>query len=104
MSNDRKSKDIAKLQSAITDIDALSQEGFSEIAGIARLALKAMERNTKHKTRDLDDIVQVLNVIWGKADDMKNCINCEAENLGCSYISENTQRKINEVLEVSSHG
>ena len=99
MSN--KNKDVDSLQHTITDMDALSQEGFSEIVEIARLAIKSMENKDNQHFRDTDDIIQALNVIWAKADDVQNCINCEAEDMGCSYISETTQQKLNEAMRVN---
>lgn len=86
------SEEISRLQSAITDMDALSQEGFSEIAAIARLTLRAMEAPST-TTRDNEDIAQALRTIWGKADDIQNCINCEAENVGCNWMSEASKRR-----------
>lgn len=94
-------QDIEELQSVITQIDSYSQESFSEIATLARLTIKAIESGTC--VNPLDDTLNVLRMIWGKADDIRNLINCEAEGVGCNYISETTKQKIKEALEVSSH-
>lgn len=66
----------------INTIDCLSQEGFSSIAAIASLALLAMETSPVGNT---ENIIQALRTIRGKARDIENCINYEAETVGCNY-------------------
>lgn len=85
------STDIRRLQAAVYDMDCLAQGGFSEISAIAKLALAAME--TPDGYRHPETIAQALRAIWGKADDIENCINCEAEEVGCNYRDPNTQRR-----------
>ncbi|MCU7836051.1 MAG: hypothetical protein KZQ83_12485 [gamma proteobacterium symbiont of Taylorina sp.] len=84
MSN-TKNNDAKRLQRAITDMDALSQEGFSKIEGTSNLAVKALEQS-----RQSDDELNAFKAISGIAIDLMNCINCEAEEVGCHY----TTRKI----------
>ncbi len=83
---------IAQLRSSINAIDSLSQDGFSEISVIARLALVAMESKRGYSSVDL---ALALQAIWKKAEDFENCINCEAENLGCNWIDEAASRRRN---------
>lgn len=79
-------EEITNLQIAITDMDCFSQEGFSKIATIARLTIKALESGAC--VNPMDDVINVLRVIWSKADDVQNLINCEAEDVGCNYRRE----------------
>ena len=81
-----KSTDLNKLQSVIEDMDALAQGGFSEISALAKLALAALQ--TPQGYRDIESIVQALQAIRGKAEDINNCINYTAETVGCNYKDE----------------
>lgn len=92
-------QDIEALQNVITQIDSYSQEGNSDIATIARLTIKAIESGTC--ANPIDDVLNVLRMIWDKTDDIKNLINCEAESVGCNHISKPLQREINKALEES---
>lgn len=78
--------DVQALRSKVELLDSLSQEGFSEIASIARLALHRLEMPDAHQ--HLDDIANALRTIRSKADDIGNCISCEAEAVGCEYVKE----------------
>lgn len=84
-------KDIQALQSAVETMDCLSQAAFAEIASIARLALARLETSEGH--RHIEDIALVLRVIQGTADDTRNCINCEAEQVGCTHKDEALARR-----------
>ncbi len=75
-----------KLRATIQNLDCLSQEGFTQISAIAKLILTTMESPTCG--HDLEDIACALRVIWGKADDIQNAINCDAEAVGCNYVDE----------------
>ena len=94
---------VEKLSTAINNMDSLSQQGFSEISSIARLTIAAMESPTISVKTSNDDVLHILQVIWGIANDIENCINVEAEGVGCHYVSEATQKRINEALEVNNH-
>ncbi|MEF8755080.1 MAG: hypothetical protein V5B60_14320 [Accumulibacter sp.] len=83
--------DLVRLQAAVLDMDSLSQEGFSAISAIAKLALAAMEGPSA--SRDHEAIAGALRAIWGKADDIENCINSRAEEVGCNYRDPNTERR-----------
>lgn len=78
---------INNLQATITFMDSLSQEGFSQIAAIANLAILAIEKKTAAAggLPFLSDVVHALRVISGKAEDIESCINCEAEKVGCNW-------------------
>ena len=81
----------AKLREAVNLMDCLSQDGFSEIASIAKMALAWLERPDSYG--HMDNIADALKTIWGKADDVQNCINCQAEDVGANYIDENQRRR-----------
>jgi len=81
-----KAHNIEEFKSAVYEMDYLSQCGFTEISAVAKLALIALEspnayQNPKH-------IAQAFVVILGRANDLMNAINCEAENVECAYIDK----------------
>ena len=84
--------DINKLRNTVEFIDCLAQGGFSEISAIARLALAQLERPEGYKHPEV--IAHALGAIWGKADEIMNCINNEAEQVGCNYVDESTTRRL----------
>lgn len=83
---------VDQLRDAIQSMDGLSQEGFSEISSIARLALFRLETPDGH--RHMDIIAHALRAIHGKAETIKNCINCEAEHVGCNHIDQAAIRSL----------
>ncbi len=85
------SSDVRALRNAVRNIDGLSQAGFSEIAAIARLALVCL--GTPDGYRHLGNLAHALSAICGKANDIQNCINCEAEEVGCNYVNPNRRRR-----------
>jgi len=80
-----------QLRNAVEFMDSLSQNGFSEISAIAKLALAWLETPDGH--RHLDVIAHALSTIWGKADDIQNCINSQAEEVGCHYVDDAERRR-----------
>jgi hypothetical protein len=74
-------------------MDWMSQEGFSKIASVAKLALARLESPEGHK--DIDDIANALGLIWSTAESAQNTINIEAENVGCNYKDEAQGRRWN---------
>ncbi|MDI1300613.1 MAG: hypothetical protein PSX71_01775 [bacterium] len=81
-----KNPTINELSETLRNVDALSQEGFDQIASIASLILSAMDGpDTFART---ENIVNALKVIRGKAQTVRECINGEASDLGCGYIDE----------------
>lgn len=83
--------ELDRLRAAITDMDSLSQHGFSQIASVARLALLAME--TPEAARNPDRLADAFELIWTIAEDVQNCINARAEELGCNYIDPAAHRR-----------
>lgn len=86
-----KSTDLGKLHIAIEDMDALAQGGFSQICAIAQLALAALQ--TPEGYRHPENIVQALRAIKSKAEDIDNCINSTAEQVGCNYHDKQLYRR-----------
>lgn len=82
---------IEDLLDTIRTMDALSQEGFSQIAAIASLALLAMKTAAPN---DLANVAQALRTIRGKATDIENCINTEAELVGGNYVDADRRGKL----------
>lgn len=69
-----------ELKDTIEFIDGLSQSELSEIISISRMAsayLKTLSVNN-------EDIANALSVIRNKAECMMNCINAQAEEVGCN--------------------
>lgn len=83
--------EVQELRNTVEFMDCLSQDGFSEISSIAQLALSILE--TPDGYRRLDNIANALRAIWVRADDTLNCINYEAEKLGCNYKNEARRRR-----------
>ncbi len=83
--------DIPKLRRVVQEMDSLSQGGFARIAAVAKLALSRLETPAGHQ--HIEDIANVLELIWGTADDMQNCINHAAETVGCNYVDEHEGRR-----------
>lgn len=82
-----------QLRIVITDMDALAQGGFGQIASMARLALLALEQpGTYSSMSGMDAIAGVLAAIKSKAEDIDNCLNALAEGVGCNH-EDSTQRK-----------
>jgi len=77
--------DAKKLQGAIHTMDCLSQSAFSDITAIATLALSYIEHAGVDGAWRRENLVRALNIIRNRALDAENCINVEAENVGCNY-------------------
>jgi hypothetical protein len=89
--NPTNARSAEDLLNTIQTMDALSQEGFSQIAAIASLALLAMETAAPN---DVANVVQALRAISGKAHDIENCINYEAEMVGGNYVDMDRRKKL----------
>ena len=72
-----------QLRGVIKLIDALSQEAFSEIKALAKMAMASLE--TPAGYTNIEHLFYVLNAIGNKADDIEDCINREAEGVGCNH-------------------
>jgi len=79
------------LREAITEIDSVSQGAFSEISTIAKLALESLETPTG--AANPERMAYVLKVIWGKAIEAENYINCVAEGVACNYKDQAQRRR-----------
>ena len=79
------------MRTTITSMDGLSQGGFSEIAAIAKLALKSLE--TPDGYRSMDSIASALESICGKAENTQNRINAAAEQVGCNHVNDAERRR-----------
>lgn len=91
-----KSTDIKSLQAAVLDMDRVAREGLSEIAAIAKLALSAMESPTNHPSQET--FAKIFSAIWSKAENIENCIYCEAESVGCASADESSLRRLDAYL------
>ncbi len=76
--------EIERLKEVVCNMDGLSQEGLSQISAIAGLAMFRIEQGIEHAWH-LDSIYNALLVIKAKAYDTENCINGEAEDVGCDH-------------------
>lgn len=83
--------ELERLQSAVQDMDCLSQGAFSKISALAKLSLAYME--TPDGYLHPESIAHALHTIRGIADDIKNCINCSAEEVGFNYRDEDRMRR-----------
>lgn len=83
--------DVHKLQNAVNSMDCLSQIGFSEIGATAKLALLALE--TRVGQTEIGALAGALQAISARADDIQNCINSTAEEVGCNYVDKAQQRR-----------
>lgn len=80
-----------QLRNAVNMMDCLSNGGFSEISAIANLALAWLE--TPRGQMHIEVIADALSAIRDRADDIQNCIGCEAESVGCSYVDTHRARR-----------
>nr|GAT44058.1 predicted protein [Mycena chlorophos] len=97
-----KSTDASALQAAIETMDSLSQCGFGQIEAICGLALSALE-NPETAT-DIDRIGTALEAIQNIADDIKNSVNCQAEDVGCHWINVPWRRRADARRQQNSEG
>ncbi|NWK80325.1 hypothetical protein [Aquitalea sp. LB_tupeE] len=74
---------IRDLRHAVEAMDCLSQEGFSQISAMARCAEVFLGQATEPLHRDI--VGTVLRAIQGRADDIQNCINVQAVEVGCAW-------------------
>ena len=77
---------IRDLRHAVELMDCLSQEGFGQIAAIARCAEVYLGHGPEALQRET--VATVLRAICGKADDIQNCINVQADEVGCACHAE----------------
>lgn len=81
-----------KLAAAVDLIDNLAHDAMSEIAAIARLALKSLESPDSYG--HLDNIAFALQAIWAKAGETNQCIHQEAVAVQCGYEDPAEMRRV----------
>lgn len=86
---------VQELSGTIEEIDGLAQEGFTQIAAMAKLALLSLEQPDTYKNRlGLADLATVLSMIRCTAGDFQNCINVTAERVGCNSVDKAQRRRL----------
>lgn len=83
---------IDALRSTVELIDSVSQDAFDRIKALCKLTLLAMEQRARPV--EMEDLARVLKQIEQAAEEAENCINVEAENVGCNYKDEEWIRRI----------
>lgn len=83
---------IDALRSTVELLDSVSQETFARIKALCKVTLLSMEQHARPV--DMEDVARVLMQIEQAADEAENCINGEAENVGCNYKDEAWIRRI----------
>lgn len=83
-----KQASVVELQEAVNVMDCISQESFSQIAAIARLARVSIDAYRRPEQCWLEDVSEALAAIASKAEDTENSINSAAELVGCNHISD----------------
>lgn len=91
MTNQQPCKDMNRLHAAITDIDCLSQQAFSEIEVTAELLLRRMESPEFYKNMDI--VADALILISNRAKQALESVGYEAEFVGCGYIDSDRHRR-----------
>lgn len=86
-------KEIGALQNAVYDMHTLSEQGFSQIRGIARSALAYMQ--TADGYRHPETIAQTLDAIWQIADNIRDCITDHAEKAGNPCADRDRDARMN---------
>ncbi|WP_051516733.1 hypothetical protein [Herbaspirillum sp. RV1423] len=84
---------IMKLEKAVNFMDALSQEGFGQIAAIAKLAILSLETPEGYYPAHRETLAAAFTAICKIADDIADCINCEAEEVGLNHKDERTEAR-----------
>ena len=82
---------LKNLRGAVKSIDALAQGGFGEIIAIAKLALAYLESAAGYQHPET--VALALRAIWGKAEQIEDTINAEAEAVGCEYIDDDSRTR-----------
>lgn len=86
-----KGNDIRELHEKIKLMDSISQAQCGEIEAVASTALIAMRSAEfwRHSQR----IEGVLSAILARAQDLKNTLNVEAEEVGCNHIDTDERER-----------
>lgn len=83
---------IDALRSTLELVDSVSQDAFSRIGSLCKVALLAMEQ--QGRPVDIEDLAQILKQIEQASGEAENYINSEAESLGCNYKDKDWYRRI----------
>jgi hypothetical protein len=75
--------DVQTLRDTVRQMDELSYRGFSQIAGLARLAIAALESPTGQEVGK--DAAAAFRAVFETADLVENEINVVAERVGAHY-------------------
>lgn len=81
-----------QLRLAVEEITGYAHQAFDEIAGVARLALLAME--TPNGQLNTEPLAHAFSVIRSLAQDMQNTIDYTAEAIDCGYTDHMALRRI----------
>jgi hypothetical protein len=92
-----KATELSTLRQTIRQMDALSQEGFTDVAAIAKLIKVALEAANFSDPKKM--IFPALGQIVDRAGDAENCINSEAEEVECNFVSPEISKAIAASLE-----
>lgn len=92
MSNQQACPDSKILHAVIKDIDALSQNAFSEIVAAADLLLNWMESPESYQRMSV--IADVLTLISYRAQETRETIEHEAKSVGCGYVDLDSKRRL----------
>ena len=76
---------------AVRMMDELSHDGFGRIKGLALLALLSLETPEGH--RSVEGLAAALETICTIAEDTRNCINCEAGDVGFGHDEQGWKRR-----------
>ncbi|WP_125878856.1 hypothetical protein [Pseudomonas sp. o96-267] len=79
------------MKSAIHTMDGLATHGLRQIAGIAKLALTALE--SPEARNNPENLAQALNAIWWIAEHTDQCFSDTAKEAGSDYQDKSAERR-----------
>lgn len=82
---------IKALEEAIHTMDGLATHGLRQIAGIAKLALAALEAPATYSNPE--NLAQTLNAIWWIAEHTDQCFSDTAKEAGSDYQDKSAERR-----------
>ena len=85
------SEECARLRETILTMDCIQNAALDQIAGIAHLALYAME--VPEALRNPTWLAAALRLIAGQAEDASNVLNCEAESAGANDLGDGASNR-----------
>jgi len=93
--------DTKRLLATINDMDAISQEGFSHIEALARVALMALQTPDGHRFTEM--IAKTLETISTIAQTSMDMVNSEAEEVGCNWIDADGRKRAAAYRDAHGH-